>query len=48
MKGSEMKVKSLTTALMICGAILSSSSLFADEAPAKPQAPQPPQAPQGG
>ena len=37
-----MKVRSLTAALMICGAVFSASSLFADEAPANPQRKAPP------
>ena len=41
-----MKVRSLTTALMICGAVFSASALVADEAPAKAKPQR--KAPQGG
>lgn len=42
-----MKVRSLTTALMICGAVFSASALVADEAPAKAK-PQRNASPRGG
>ena len=32
-----MKIRALTAALMICGAVFSASSLYADEVPKKPQ-----------